>query len=419
MARYSGKSCRLLTMLSLTAFFFLVEIIVGYITNSIALVADSFHMLSDVLALSVGFASVRVSKLHTEKNTFGWIRAEVLGALVNSVFLVALCFTILIEALKRLVDSEEVTNPKLLLIVGGAGLVVSTIGLCLFYDHGHRCGGHSYGRGHGHSHGGGAEELELCDQEESKELVKRTTKVTTTNGMARLQLNNPKCEIEMKNKLSSSSQLNMRGVFLHVLGHALGSVILIISAFIIWLCEGDWRFYVDPAMSIMMVVIIIGTTAPLLKESGFILLQNVPSHINLEAVREKLAKVEGVVAVRELHIWQLEGSKIIASGHVTCDDLYDYYTISVTVKEIFRNEGIYSATIQPEFLQVRMHRRQISEQDCILECGPDKNFYQDTCWQKRQDSEKGKNGESLTRERSEKGMKRSKSEPRNVSVEDV
>ena len=66
MARYPGKTCRLLTMLSMTASFFLVEIIVGYITNSIALVADSFHMLSDVVALIVGFASVRVS-LHINK----------------------------------------------------------------------------------------------------------------------------------------------------------------------------------------------------------------------------------------------------------------------------------------------------------------------------------------------------------------
>jgi zinc transporter 1 len=48
-------------MLFLTASFFLVEIIVGYVTNSIALVADSFHMLSDVVALIVGFASIRVS----------------------------------------------------------------------------------------------------------------------------------------------------------------------------------------------------------------------------------------------------------------------------------------------------------------------------------------------------------------------
>ena len=55
MGRYSGKTCRLLFMLALTLSFFLVEIVVGYVTNSIALVADSFHMLSDVVALIVGF----------------------------------------------------------------------------------------------------------------------------------------------------------------------------------------------------------------------------------------------------------------------------------------------------------------------------------------------------------------------------
>ncbi|XP_061176020.1 proton-coupled zinc antiporter SLC30A1-like isoform X2 [Saccostrea echinata] len=421
MARYSGKTCRLLTMLSMTASFFLVEIIVGYITNSIALVADSFHMLSDVVALIVGFASVRISKWQTEKNTFGWIRAEVLGALVNAVFLVALCFSILVEALKRLVEFEEVNNPKLLLIVGGAGLVVNIIGLCLFHDHGHSHGGggghgHSHGGGHGHSHGGETEKLEACDHEESKELVERGTKeVTTTNGIVKLELDNP--------KVASSSQLNMRGVFLHVLGDALGSVIVIISALIIWLCEGDWRFYVDPAMSIMMVMIILGTTAPLLKESGFILLQTVPSHINLDGIKEKLSKVEGVLAVHEFHVWQLAGSRIIASAHITCKDLQDYFTISETVKEIFHNEGIHSTTIQPEFLQNPLENglgRQISERDCILECGPDKNCYTDTCCgQKRQDSKKGKNCEGLTREGSEKGMKRSKSEPRTAPVEEV
>ena len=63
MGKYSGKTCRLLSMLSMTATFFLVEIIVGYITNSVALVADSFHMLSDVVALIVGFSSVRVSDI--------------------------------------------------------------------------------------------------------------------------------------------------------------------------------------------------------------------------------------------------------------------------------------------------------------------------------------------------------------------
>ena len=61
MGRYTGKRCRLLSMFGLTGSFFLVEIVVGYVTNSMALVADSFHMLSDIAALIIAFISVKMA----------------------------------------------------------------------------------------------------------------------------------------------------------------------------------------------------------------------------------------------------------------------------------------------------------------------------------------------------------------------
>lgn len=67
------------------------------------------------------------------KNTFGWARAEVLGALVNAVFLTALCFSILVESLKRLYENEPIHNPQMMLYVGVIGLVVNVIGLFLFH----------------------------------------------------------------------------------------------------------------------------------------------------------------------------------------------------------------------------------------------------------------------------------------------
>lgn len=150
--RFCGKTGSVLSMLFMTSSFFLVEIIVGYATNSMALVADSFHMLSDIMSLIIGFFALRYSKRsqRTERNTFGWQRAEVLGALVNAVFLIALCFSILVESLKRLVETESIHNPVLVLIVGTLGLLINVVGLVLFHQHGH---GHSHG-GHGHSHGG-------------------------------------------------------------------------------------------------------------------------------------------------------------------------------------------------------------------------------------------------------------------------
>lgn len=61
MGKFSGKKCRLLSVMILTVFFFFVEIIVGYVTNSMALVADSFHMLGDIAALLISFMSIKVN----------------------------------------------------------------------------------------------------------------------------------------------------------------------------------------------------------------------------------------------------------------------------------------------------------------------------------------------------------------------
>ena len=82
-------------MILLTVSLYIVEIVVGYVTNSMALVADSFHMLSDLVSLIVGYMASKFTKVgkKTGRYTFGcYTRAEVLGALVNAVFLVALFY---------------------------------------------------------------------------------------------------------------------------------------------------------------------------------------------------------------------------------------------------------------------------------------------------------------------------------------
>jgi len=77
-----------------------------------------------------------MSKKTSPKNTFGWARAEVLGALINSVFLVALCFTIFVEAIQRLTNVHEIEHIDSMIYVGVAGLVINVIGLLLFYEQG-------------------------------------------------------------------------------------------------------------------------------------------------------------------------------------------------------------------------------------------------------------------------------------------
>ncbi|XP_071633063.1 proton-coupled zinc antiporter SLC30A1 isoform X1 [Temnothorax longispinosus] len=351
MGRYTGKKCRLLTMLWLTALFFLVEIVVGYITNSMALIADSFHMLSDVAALVVAFLSVKMSPKKWSKNTFGWARAEVLGALVNAVFLVALCFSITVEACKRFIEVEEIHEPKLLVGVGALGLLVNVIGLCLFHEH---------GNAHGHSHGISRSHNRLStlvgtDDNENDEAYRPSTpQVKRAHGHSH-----------------DASQMNMRGVFLHVLSDALGSVIVIASALIVWLTKWKYRFYIDPALSLLLVILILRSVWPLLQESALILLQTVPTHIQVDAIQQRLLEnVDGVLAVHEFHVWQLAGDRIIASAHIRCRNLSEYMKIAEQVKEFFHNEGIHSTTIQPEFIDYHSNSeiKETPTEDCVLDC---------------------------------------------------
>merc|ERR1711976_362980 len=166
--------------------------------------------------------------------TFGWARAEVLGALVNAVFLVALCFSITVESLKRFYEPEEIHQPEMILWVGTMGLIVNLIGLCLFHQH---------GSGHGHSHGLSRSThshlTDLADKEEKDEIPE-----ISYNGTEKKSGHGHSHGGHGHSHGDSASNMNMRGVFLHVMADALGSVIVIISAVIMWQTEWKYKYYV-------------------------------------------------------------------------------------------------------------------------------------------------------------------------------
>ncbi|XP_060773881.1 proton-coupled zinc antiporter SLC30A1-like [Neoarius graeffei] len=416
---------RLLCMLSLTFSFFVVEVVVSQLTSSLAMLSDSFHMLSDVMALIVALVAVRFSERtqSTKKNTFGWIRAEVMGALVNAVFLTALCFTIVLEAIERFTEPHEIENPIVVITVGVAGLVVNLLGLCLFHGH-----------AHSHSHGKTSKSETSTDcgsaGEETNNLVTKAHGRNSPNGvnpdsrgaaeLSTVQLNGEldhEHDLEQENDESSASQLNMRGVFLHVLGDALGSVIVVVNAIIftfVWRpCEpgvpcnnpcvanaecsdhyhlnrtlvgfGEeklnntstsfsiagpcWVLYLDPTLCLIMVCILLYTTYPLLKESALILLQTVPKQINVNLLSTRLRQIDGVLAVHELHIWQLAGSRIIATAHIKCRDPASYMSVAKRMKTFFHDEGIHATTIQPEFVMVSSESHaSLCELSCRTQC---------------------------------------------------
>lgn len=131
------QSKRLWIVLGLTAAFMVAEVVGGVLSNSLALLADSGHMLADVGALALSLIAMRMA-LHppSPDRTFGYVRMEILAALVNGATLLLVSGWIVWEAWGRLGAPQEVDGP-LMMAVAGVGLIVNVVGAGLLHSHAH------------------------------------------------------------------------------------------------------------------------------------------------------------------------------------------------------------------------------------------------------------------------------------------
>jgi len=123
--------------LVLTATILVAEVIGGYLSNSLALLADAGHMLTDVLAIALAYFAIGfATRPPTERKTYGWYRLEVLAALINGVTLVVMSLFIFWEAYERITHPPEVSTFTML-VVAVVGLIANAFGLFFLHGHGH------------------------------------------------------------------------------------------------------------------------------------------------------------------------------------------------------------------------------------------------------------------------------------------
>ncbi|KAI4578119.1 hypothetical protein MJG53_010974 [Ovis ammon polii x Ovis aries] len=135
MGRYSGRSFRLVLMCIVSMLLFVMELVISHIGNSLSLTSDAFAVLSHLVSMVVGLFGVRASSIQQHrKSTFGFLRADVVGAFGNSVFAVALMFSILVEAVKRYIDPQKTERPLLVLSAGVIGLLFNILNYAIFLD---------------------------------------------------------------------------------------------------------------------------------------------------------------------------------------------------------------------------------------------------------------------------------------------
>ena len=172
-----------------------------------------------------------------------------------------------------------------------------------------------------------------------------------------------------KKSAKDSGNLNIRGVFLHVIGDALGNVGVMVSAVIIRFWTSPLSLYADPAISLVITCIILASAIPLCKAASRILLQAVPAGMDVDDIKEDIKELPGVLNCHHLHVWQLSDTKLIASLHIEVE--YDfkgegsvrYMELARAVQDCLHGYGIHSSTIQPEFCldPERFHSRQDSD----------------------------------------------------------
>jgi cobalt-zinc-cadmium efflux system protein len=146
---------------------------------------------------------------------------------------------------------------------------------------------------------------------------------------------------------SGEESLNVKGALLHVLADMLGSVAAISAGVIMYFT----RWYpIDPLMSIMVGVLIFYSSGQLIRDSLNVLLEGVPSNVDVSEVERKIAEQEGVKSVHDLHVWCMTPTRLcILSAHVVVKEGTDRKKLISTLINTLKEEfGIDHITIQLE-----------------------------------------------------------------------
>jgi cobalt-zinc-cadmium efflux system protein len=266
--------------LGITISFFVVELVGGLVTNSLALLTDAWHMLNHILALVFALIAAWLAlRPVTVNKTYGYYRAEILAAFLNGIFLWAVAVFIFYQAILRIQQPAPVESLNM--------LIIAVLGLM-------------------------------------------------ANGLSAVTLSRSKDE-----------SLNVKGAFLHVVADTLGSVGAISAGLIMFFTE--W-YLIDPLISMMIGVLIFYSSGKLVRDSMNVLLEGVPSHIDVSALERRILEVKDVKEVHDLHVWCITPTKMCCmSGHVVVEKGTNRKKVITTLINVLKEEfGIDHTTIQLE-----------------------------------------------------------------------
>lgn len=280
--RESDRRRRVMRKLGFAAvlyFLFMIgELIGGYVANSLAIMTDALHMLTDLIGIVVSLLALWLSaKPPTYRFTFGLHRLEVLSAGISVLLIYILTGVLLNEAAQRTIHQDFTIDGDVMLITAAVGVAVNLLMGFLLNQSGHlHSHGHGHSHGHSHSHG--------------------------SPGRGQGQRGH------------GHGSLAVRAAFIHALGDLVQSVGVLIAAYIVRF-KPEYKL-ADPICTYLFSVLVLFSTFHIIRDTGIILLEGVPRHVDLSGIRADLLKLQHVESVEELKLWALTADKTAAIVHL-------------------------------------------------------------------------------------------------------
>lgn len=322
---------KLLKVSIFSGIFMLIEFFGGYIAGSLAIMSDAAHLLSDLTGFLISMFSLYIALRPANfKLTYGYSRAEVIGALSSILIIWCLTVWLVIEAVDRLYNPVRIQG---LTMVGIAACGL-TFNLIM---------------------------SKILTSEDIPNAFENNGNINNDNMEADEEMNTLTDENKLEEPLiEEKNNPILRAAFIHILGDIIQSLGVVIASLIIYFFQDSHSgiAVIDPICTFIFAIIVVSTSIPVTKDCLNVLMEASPREIDMNALLAELTAVEGIVNIHDLHVWCISVNKPSLSMHILSNT--PQKTLEKCTK-ICKKYGIFHTTIQTED---NTQRRRPSYNEC-------------------------------------------------------